>query len=288
MFKRFSISGIRRFPHGAPTGIAASWLWSWGAGAGIPWDVLPSTPRALGSLGWFRGAPRGLAAPPGRLLPGPGCRGGLRKGRSMRIQGGQSGESLQSAPILSNCARGAASIGDLLARNSLLPDLRPGADSRGASVRPCQGALAPRLPPRSPPFPQEGGHRGTLKPPPKPQGRGCLKSGVQPIVNLPSPYSFSSVPPPAPPTAHTPCSALPHESGQVHAPRDQGGGCPARVRMSPASRNVGSRRRARTGRVGVPGQGGGLAGDQGAQGLSVPVMDGIGPGGGGWGGWWRG
>lgn len=165
--------------------------------------MLPSTPRALGSLGWFRGAPRGLAAPPGRLLPGPGCRGGLRKGRSMRIQGGQSGESLQSAPILSNCARGAASIGDLLARNSLLPDLRPGADSRGASVRPCQGALAPRLPPRSPPFPQEGGHRGTLKPPPKPQGRGCLKSGVQPIVNLPSPYSFSSVPPPPrPPRIH--------------------------------------------------------------------------------------
>lgn len=154
--------------------------------------------RALGSLGWFRGAPRGLAAPPGRLLPGPGCRGGLPKGRSMRIQGGQSGESLQSAPILSNCAPGAASIGDLLARNSLLPDLRPGADSRGASVRPCQGALAPRLPPRSPPFPQEGGHRGTLKPPPKPRGRGCLKSGVQPIVNLPSPYSFSSVAPPLP------------------------------------------------------------------------------------------
>lgn len=90
-----------------------------------------------------------------------------------------------------------------------------------------------------------------------------MKTRVQPIVNLPSPSSFFLRHPPPPPTAHTPCSALPRESGQLHAPRDQGGGCPARARMSPASRNVGSRRRSRTGRVGVPGQGGGRAGDRG-------------------------
>lgn len=153
------------------------------------------------------------APAPGAWLP----RRPAERQKHANPRGTKRAESLQSVSILSNCARGAASIGDLLARNSLLPDLRPGADSRGASVRPCQGALAPRLPPPSPPFPQEGGHRDTRKPPPKPRGRGCLKTRVQPIVNLPWPYSFSLCTPPRPAhRAHT-LFSLPHESGQLTA-----------------------------------------------------------------------
>ena len=216
------------------------------------------------------------APAPGAWLP----RRPAERQKHANPRGTKRAESLQSVSILSNCARGAASIGDLLARNSLLSDLRPGADSRGASVRPCQGALAPRLPPPSPPFPQEGGHRDTRKPPPKPRGRGCLKTRVQPIVNLPWPYSFSLCTPPRPAhRAHT-LFSLPHESGQLHAPRDQGGGCPARVRMSPASRNVGSRRRAHTGRWALwrPGGPGTVSSGQGRNGARWRGV----------GGWWRG
>lgn len=149
MFKRFSISGIRCFSHGAPTGIASSWLWSWRAG-GIPRDVQPSTPRA-GVTGMPSGRPARVGSPtrapaPGAWLP----RRPAERQRHANPRGTKRAESLRSAPLLSNCAWGAASTGDLLARSSLLPDLRPRADSRGASMRPCPGALPPRLPPPPP------------------------------------------------------------------------------------------------------------------------------------------
>lgn len=156
----------------------------------------------LGSLGRFRGAPWG-----GRCWqPHPDAysrawlpRWPVESQKHANPRGTKGAEPLlQNALLPSNCASGAASTRDLPARSSLLPDLRPGAEAPGSSVRPGHGALAPPLHPT--PTPPSRTTEGTEARWPLRSRWGRLKDRVQPTVNLPSPCGF--FPSPRPPRTH--------------------------------------------------------------------------------------